>query len=114
MSERDKPRAAQDGAGALARVVEAEKQAAARIEAARAEAAALLAAARQAARQEAERADQRLQALHGCARKALKARQAEIDTLFDQAAGTTGVELSETEVDALVARMARRLTGTAQ
>lgn len=102
------------GSGAMARVLTAEKQAAGRIEAARAEAAEILAAAQLAGRQEAERADRRLQALHRCARATLKHRQVEVDAEFQRMADVAGVELSDAEIEVLVARMARRLTGQAE
>ncbi|MDQ2092187.1 hypothetical protein [Marimonas arenosa] len=99
------------GSSPMARVLEAEKHAASRIAAARAEAADIVAAAKLAARREAERADRRILALHDCVRKALKAKQSEVDAEFRRMADTTSAELSDDEVDALVARMARRLTG---
>lgn len=101
-------------AGALTRVVEAEKLAAQRIAEAREGATRIVADAKQAARAEAERTDRRIQALHGCARKALKARAAAEEAAFRDEAAHAAQQASEAEVDALVARLARRMTGQSE
>lgn len=111
MSTRQEERTGQEQADALGRVLDAEKLAAKQIEEARAEAERIVAAGKLAARAEAERADRRIQALHKCARKALKAKRAEIDAEFQSQAAAHSAALSDTEIAALVTRLARRLTG---
>lgn len=111
MSDKSETRLGEGGADAMARVVEAERLAAERIAAARNQAKDILAEAREAGRLTDERADRRIQRLHACSRKALKERQRELDGLLHAAEGTAAVELNEAEIDTLVTRMARRLTG---
>ncbi len=111
MSAKESEGKGQAQAAALGRVLDAEREAAQRIEAARSEAEEVVAAAKQAARAEAERADRRVQALHHCARKALKAKRAAIDAEFRSQAAAAGGELTDEEIETLVARLARRLTG---
>lgn len=105
---------AQDGraqADALQTVLEAEKHAAARIAEARREAERIVGAAKAAARGEAERADRRVQALHACMKKGLKAARAEIEEAYRTSVATGREDLDDAEIDRLVARLARRLTG---
>ncbi|MEZ5716294.1 MAG: hypothetical protein R3D85_14745 [Paracoccaceae bacterium] len=111
MNDKRETRPGDGGADAMARVVEAERLAAERIAAARREAEEILAAAREAGRLADERADRRVQKLHACARKALKERQGELDELLHDAEDSAAVALTEAEIDTLVTRMARRLTG---
>ncbi|WP_137700705.1 hypothetical protein [Marimonas lutisalis] len=111
MSGRDRRETGEAQVNALRKVLTAEKEAAARIERARAEAERIVGGAKAAARGEAERTDRRIQALHACMKKGLKLARTEIEAEYQSTIVAGSEELDDSEIDRLVERLARRLTG---
>ena len=95
----------------MALVLTAETHAAARIQTARTEAARIITTGRQKARQVAERADQRVQALHACFRTKQAQREASQLQSFKDTHPHAVHDMPQADIDLLVGRLARRLIG---